>query len=134
MKDENRKPAKKSAAKAKVKDTFLEFLLEQMNALGEITVKGVFSGKTLFCDGVVFALIDENVLYLKADEVNRPAFEAKGLKPFKPFKDQPGVMQYYPPPPEAFEDQAELLLWCSQAVEAGRRAAARKKKKKKKST
>lgn len=117
------------AAETKVKDTFLEFLLEQLSALGNISVKHMFSGKTLFCDGVVFALIDENTLYLKADKINRPEFEARGLKPFKPFKDQPGVMQYYPPPAEVFEDRALLLQWCGYAVEAGKRAKSKKEKK-----
>jgi DNA transformation protein len=133
VKAPNRKRIKKKSgvSATKVKDTFLEFLLEQLSELGTITVKVMFGGKTLFCDGVVFALIDEGVLFLKADDLNRPVFQARGLPPFKPFKDQPGVMQYYQPPPEVFEDRVALLRWCGEAVGAGRRAAARRNKKKK---
>lgn len=133
MKTVHKRTAKKnSTSEIKVKDTFVEFLLDQLKNLGEISVKSMFGGKTLFCDGVAFALIDENVLYLKADDVNRSAFEALGLPPFRPFRDKISVMQYYQAPLEAIEDCHVLLHWCREAVGASLRADAKRKKSKKK--
>jgi DNA transformation protein len=108
---------------------FVEFVKERMEPLGEITTRAMFGGHTVYCDGVVFALIAGGALYLKADEKNRPEFEARGLEAFRPFEG-PGVMQYYQAPPEMFEDEEALRHWAGAAVEAGRRAQAKKKPRK----
>lgn len=107
---------------------FLEFAREQLSVLGVITARSMFGGHCLYCDGVVFALIADDTLYLKADDQNRPDFEAAGLPPFRPFDDKPTVMQYYLAPAEMFEDPEELRRWAGGAVEAGRRARQRKTK------
>jgi DNA transformation protein len=109
------------------RNSYLEFLLEQLAPLGEITTRGMFGGHTLYCDGVVFALVADNALYLKADDHNRPGFASRGLGAFRPFKDQAGVMQYYQAPPEMFEDPDALRHWGGGAVAAGQRAVAKKK-------
>lgn len=106
---------------------YLEFLLEQMAPLGDITSRAMFGGHCLYCNGIVFALVAKNALFLKGDDVNRPAFEARGLKPFKPFDDQDATMSYYEAPPEIFEDSDAMRLWCGGSVEAGRRARQKKK-------
>jgi DNA transformation protein len=107
---------------------YLEFLLEHMAPLGEITMRRMFGGHCFYCDGTVFALLANNVLFLKADEVTRGGFEAIGAEPFRPFEGFSGTMSYYPPPPEFFEDADAMLLWGRAAVEAGRRSEIRKKK------
>jgi DNA transformation protein len=78
----------------------------------------------------VFALVANNALYLKADDHNRPAFEARGLEAFHPFEDADAVMQYYEAPPELFEDRKALLEWGGGAVAAGLRARDKKKSRK----
>ena len=105
--------------------------MEQFAPLGTITVRAMFGGHTLYCEGIPFALIANNAVFLKADDHNRPVFEARELQPFKPFEDKPGVMQYYQTPPEIFEDPQALREWGGPAVEAGRRAQAKKKPKQK---
>lgn len=112
------------------RNTYLEFLLEQLAPLGEISSRAMFGGHCLYCDGVVFALVANNALFLKADDVNRGGFEARGLRAFRPFEDQDAVMSYYEAPPEIFEDSDAMRDWCGGAVAAGRRAQARKKAKK----
>jgi DNA transformation protein len=108
---------------------YLEFLLEWLAPLGEISARGMFGGHALYCDGVVFALVARSTLYLKVDDVTRPRFESRGLKPFQPFEDNPGVMQFYPPPAEFFDDADVMSDWGRAAVEVGRRAKTKKKKK-----
>ena len=110
------------------KSEYLEFLLEWLAPLGPLTTRSMFGGYTLYCDGVVFALVAENTLYLKVDDLTRPGFDSLGLKPFRPFEDRPEVMQYYPPPAEFFEDCDAMREWGRAAVEVGRRAQAKKKK------
>jgi DNA transformation protein len=110
-----------------VKKEYLEFVLDWLAPLGEISHRAMMGGHVLYCDGVVFALLAGNALYLKADEATRPRFEALGLGAFRPFPDKPGAMQFYPPPAEFFEDSEVMREWGRAAVAVGRRAHARKK-------
>jgi DNA transformation protein len=111
---------------------YLEFLVEQFGIMGEITARAMFGGHVLYCDGIPFALVADNEVFLKADDHNRPAFVDRGLKAFQPYPDKPDVMQYYQTPPEVFEDSAAMKHWAGGAVAAGRRKHAKKKTPKKK--
>jgi DNA transformation protein len=107
---------------------YIEFLLEQLEPLGQVTARAMFGGHGLYCDGVFFALVANSALYLKADDQNRPEFEAQGLRAFRPYENKPDVMQYYEAPAEMFEDPALLKHWVEGAVAAGIRAQTKKKK------
>ena len=108
------------------KSPYVEFLVEQFSPLGEITSRAMFGGHCLYCDGVVFGLVANNALYLKADDANRPDYEVRGSKPFRPFEDRDEVMSYYEAPPEIFEDEEALRRWVGGSVEAGRRSKSKK--------
>lgn len=106
---------------------FVDHMLERLASLGDVRARAMFGGYGLSLDGLSFALVADDVLYFKADDANRPAFEAEGLAPFAPFPDRPNqTMSYYPPPETAFDDDAELLHWARLGLEAALRAAARK--------
>ncbi len=109
------------------RDQYLEFLIEWLAPLGEISARGMFGGHCLYCDGVVFSLVAKGTLYLKTDAVTRPQFVQLGLEPFRPFEDRPEGMHYYAPPAEFFDTQDAMEQWGRAAVEVGRRAKAKKK-------
>src|SRR5258708_2529140 len=108
--------------KVHAKQAYIEFLIETFSPLGEITARAMFGGHTLYCNGVVFALVANNTLYLKADDHNRPDFEALDLEAFRPFPDRPETMRYYRAPAELFDSLEGVEKWAGGAVEAGRRA------------
>ncbi len=91
----------------------------------------MFGGHCLYCDGTVFALIANNILYLKADRINRPEFEEHGMKPFVPPGHPKLSMNYHTAPPETFEDSDAMKRWAGGAVEAGRRSGKAKKRSRK---
>ena len=109
------------------KTQYLDFLLEWLSPLGAITARSMFGGYCVYCDGVVFAIVAGETLYLKVDDATRPRFEALGLKPFRPFEDRPEVMQFYQPPAEFFEDSKVMNDWGTAALEVGKRAQAKKR-------
>lgn len=117
-----------------VRKEYLEFVLDWLSPLGEITNRPMMGGQILYCDGIVFALIAGNTLYLKVDEATRSRFEALGLEAFRPFPDKPSKMLYFPPPAEFFENLDVLLDWGRQAVAVGGRSQNRKKRPGKRST
>jgi len=101
-------------------------VLEHLGEALPVTARAMFGGIGLYSDGLFFALIDGERLYLKVDDVNRPDFEALGLGPFLPFGDPAKPMQYYPMPDDAMDDVAALRDWADGALGAARRAAAKK--------
>ena len=53
-----------------------------MAGFGPVTIRPMFGGAGVYHDGLMFALVDDEVLYFKVDETSRPAFEAENLPPF----------------------------------------------------
>ena len=62
--------------------TFGEFLQDQLASLGHVTVRRMFGGAGVYCDGLMFGLVSDDTLYFRVDDGNRGAFEAEGLAPF----------------------------------------------------
>jgi DNA transformation protein len=104
-----------------VSSDYLDFVLEQLAPLGHVTSRRMFGGVGVYANGLFFALIDDDVLYLKGDAALKPAFEAAGAQPFAPFgHDKP--MAYWTAPAEALDDQEVLLDWARKSLEvAGRK-------------
>ena len=110
-------------------DSYVEFVLEQLASLGTITARNMMGGKTIHCDGTVFALIGHGAVYLKADAGNRPMFEARNLPAFQPDPNEPGTMSYYLVPADVLENRNELARWATEAIAAGQRSTQKKKRK-----
>ncbi|MBI1895325.1 MAG: TfoX/Sxy family protein [Acidobacteria bacterium] len=107
------------------RNRYLDFVLEQLAPLGRITSRSMFGGEGLYCDGLFFALLWKGeVLYLKVDSRTRANFEARGLKPFRPYPGRPGTLQYYEAPADLFESDGGLD-WARGAVAAARAAVDR---------
>ena len=47
-----------------------------------MSVRRLFGGAGLYVDGVMFAILSKDVIYLKADDGTRAAFEREGCAPF----------------------------------------------------
>ena len=56
-------------------DSFAEFLREQLAPLGRVTMRRMFGKTGVFCDGLMFGMVTDNMLYLRVDEHNRAAFK-----------------------------------------------------------
>ena len=99
---------------------YLEYVLEQLEGLGEVTPRKMFGGAGLYRDGKMFGLIADDVAYLKVDDSNREAFERAGSSPFKPYADKATVMSYYEIPPDVLEEPGELVLFRTDFGDLGR--------------
>jgi len=108
-----------------VSSDYLDFVLEQLAPLGVLTSRKMFGGVGLYANGLFFALIDDDVLYLKGDESLKADFEAAGSQPFRPFGPDDKPMAYWSAPVDALDDSDLLVAWAQRSVEV---AAARKKR------
>lgn len=112
---------------------FVEFLLEQLSPLGDVSARRMFSGLGLYLNGRIFALMFEDAIYFKTDDTSRPEFEAAGLRPFSYDRADRTVTvtSYYEPPAGAIDNPELLCGWARQAIEAASRGAGKKKPRKK---
>lgn len=106
---------------------FVDFVLEQMSAFGPVSARRMFGGHGLYIDGLMFALIVGDRLYLKADAETKAQFAAKSLPPFTYTRagKQAISLGYFEAPPEVFDDKSEMLIWSRQAHAAALRAKAK---------
>lgn len=96
------------------------------SAFGPVTVRRMFGGAGIYADGVMIALVSDEVIYLKADDETASAFEQEGLAPFT-YSKKPGrqaVMSYRRMPDRCYDDPDELARWASRALAAAKRKAA----------
>lgn len=107
-----------------VSESFRAFILDQLGrVLPRVRARAMFGGVGIYAGEFFFALIDDDTLYLKVDESNRPDFEAVGMGPFRPYGEGGEVMQYYQVPAHLLEDAEDLRPWAEKAIAV----AARKK-------
>lgn len=103
---------------------YLDFIKEQLSGFGPVTVRRMFGGAGIFRDGLMFALIADETLYLKADETSKAEFEALALPSFTYMAkgDRKTVMSYWRAPEACLDDRDEMTEWAGKAFAAALRA------------
>lgn len=101
------------------------YVLEQLARVGPVSARNMFGGVGIYSAGTMFALMDDDTLYLKVDDTNRADFEAIGSGPFRPFGDE-RAMQYYELPADLLEDVDALRAWVESAFAVARRARSKR--------
>ena len=96
---------------------FVDRVLERMAPLGPARAKPMFGGFGIFMDDTMFGLVTrEEALHLRADDENRPAFEARGGTGH-------GKMPYYSIPDGLLDETDEFVGWAEGALAAAKRNA-----------
>ena len=123
------------------KDSFHEFVRELFAGLGPVQVRRMFGGAGGYADGVMFLLIGEDTIYLKADDALKAELAAEGCGPFVwepqsgPRKGEKVDLGYWRLPDSAMDDPDEAARWGAKALAVAKarakpkRAAAPKKAK-----
>lgn len=98
-------------------DAFLDLLRDHLAPLGHITIKRMFMGAGVYCDGVIFAIVADEVLYLKADAGTKDRFEAEGLGPFTyESKSKLVAIPYWRAPDRLYDEPVEMLDYAREAI------------------
>ncbi|MDB5472205.1 MAG: hypothetical protein JWR84_3765 [Caulobacter sp.] len=109
------------------------YLTDLFEPLGPVVVKRMFGGQGVWLDGMMFALVFGETVYLKVDDQTRETFLAAGSEPFvyhQRKRDRQAALPYFSLPDGAGDDPAEASRWARLAIEAVLRGKAPKKGKK----
>ncbi len=99
-----------------------EFIHELFAPFRPVTVRRMFGGAGLFCEGLMFGLVFDGAIYLKVDEASIPEFEREGSKPFvytrakSPGRIGRASLSYWRLPERLYDDPDELAAWAGRAL------------------
>ena len=111
---------------------FSEHLHDLFGPLGPIRTRGMFGGAGVFLDDAMFALVVDDVLYMKADPELARAYADAGSEPFR-YATRDGARTlagFMRLPDAALDDPEEALAWARRSLVPAEEAAAQKRAKK----
>jgi DNA transformation protein and related proteins len=104
-----------------------DFIRDLFAPFGRVTVRRMFSGAGIFADGLMFALVVRDVIYLKVDDANRADFEREDCAPFTYTRGKTSgrpsqhALPYWRLPDRLYDDPDELAFWARRAFAAAER-------------
>ena len=107
-------------------DGFAEFLREQLAPLGRVAMRRMFGKTGVFCNGLMFAMVTNDTLYVRVDDHNRAVFrEAESAPPLNYEKKGRTIdLSFWRVPERLLDEPEELVTWARAALAAARRVAA----------
>jgi DNA transformation protein len=100
-----------------VQPQYLAYILEQLEGLGDLRSRRMFSGVGLYRGELFFGLIHDETLFFKSDSTNSAEYIVRNMPRFMPFPDRPkAVMAYYQVPADIIEDAESLVAWARKSV------------------
>ena len=108
---------------------FATHIVDLLEPFGDCEARRMFGGYGIFHRGLMFGLVADGNLYLKADGDSRDRFLAEGSSAFSYYrKDRPYQLSYYLAPGEFFEDRDACLRWARVAFDAALRNPAKRRR------
>ncbi len=115
-----------------VSTQFKAFIGEHLTGLGAISTRHMFGGAGVYCRGVMFALIADDVLYMKVSEAMKAELAPLGCGPFMVDfgkGDEPRPMNgYWEIPQSAMDDPGEACEWGQGALDFALSQQSKKKR------
>jgi DNA transformation protein len=110
---------------------FQDLLVDLFEPVGGVSFRRMFGGIGIFRQGMMFALVADEALYLKVDDATSTAFKAEGCGPFVyDGKSKQHVMPYWRLPERLYDDPDEFRDWALTAFRVAERAREEKPKRK----
>lgn len=110
---------------------FATHIADLLEPFGPCEARRMFGGFGIFHQGLMFGLIADGNLYLKADAQSKALFAAEGSEAFSyTKKEKEYKLSYFLAPDAFFEDPEACLYWARTAFDAALRNPTKSKKKK----
>jgi DNA transformation protein len=99
-----------------VSQEYLDYVLDQLKVVGQVTARRMFGGAGLYLGGAFFALVADDVLYFKVNDSNKADYVAAGMEPFRPYGSGSYAMSYYEVPADVLEDEDRIEDWAKKSL------------------
>jgi DNA transformation protein and related proteins len=112
----------------------LAFAVDLLSGMGHVAARRMFGGAGLYAEGVMFGLVDDDVIYLKVDEALKADLAAAGSRSwiYEGRKDGgPVETSYWSLPDAALDDPEEACAWGRRSLAVAQRLKASKPVRKK---
>lgn len=96
-------------------DSFKDFVLDQLNAMPDLSGRAMFGGYGLYHREKFFAIIHKGRLFFKTHDLTQPLYRSRGMQSFSP-RARTTLARYYEVPLEILEDSTDLTIWAHQAA------------------
>ena len=96
---------------------FKNFVLDQLQGIGEFETKRMFGGLALLHQGSAFAKIKHEKVWLKVDDTNRDDFKKYEMQQYTYGKEISRTLNFYETPIEIIEDRDKLKDWVKKSIE-----------------
>ncbi len=105
-----------------INESFMNYVRELLEPLGNLDEQRFFSGRAFRQDGVQFAMVMGGTLYFVVDDITRVKYEDADSEPFS-YKKKGGtvdVRKYFRVPDEVLDDASLIVDWAVEAIHAAR--------------
>jgi DNA transformation protein len=110
-----------------MRDALVDHAQELLSSLGSISVRRMFGGHGIHCDGLFIAIVSDDVPYLKPDVETHDEFERAGCNTFSYLRQgKLAQLNIYRAPEDALDAPHLMLPWERKALAAALRARAAK--------
>jgi DNA transformation protein and related proteins len=111
--------------------SFQDHLAALFAPLGNVVFRKMFGGVGIFKDGLIFALVAADALYMKADDATSPAYAAEASGPFvyAGMRGKAISMPYWRIPERLLDEPEEFAEWARKAFAVAQRTQKHKSKK-----
>lgn len=93
-----------------------DHLADLFAPLGGVSIRRMFGGLGVFRQGLMFALVADDVLHFKTDEETLPRFATEGCGPFVfGSKRGPVEMSYWRAPERLYDEPDDFAEWAREA-------------------
>jgi DNA transformation protein len=114
---------------------FSDYVEELIAGFGKVEIRRMFGGAAIYCNGVGFGILDDDVFFLKADPSLGAELKKQGSKPWRYSLKKDGTVReiaYWSLPATAADDGEEASSLARRSYDIALRVAAEKAKKAKK--
>lgn len=106
---------------------FVDYAVELFGPFGTVGTRRMFGGYGIFLDDLMFAIVHDEILWFKTDEMSRGAFEAAGSEAFSYVRSgKTATLGFHRAPTDALESPAAAMPWARSAYAAALRARGRR--------
>jgi DNA transformation protein len=102
---------------------YVDYVHELFARFGPVDIKRMFGGAGVYADGQMFAIVDDDVIFLRTDDALEADLKAQGCTPWSYSMKSDGTvrrMGYWSLPESAADDQDEAAALAKRALAAAR--------------